>query len=248
MKNRPKSWPVGFLALVLLLFHGVNTPVLGDDLKLDNILQHLRSTFAEIEDYTVMLDVTSNIRQVRVPQMKVKAFFKQPDKLHLESRGFAMLPRESMLLNPNRFNREDFYMTLLGKETLKDMETFKLELVPRKDSIKVRKLILWVDPLRWIILKIDSITWQGQSFEVTFKYDKFLEKHWLPVKASVMVDLSGFKGFSHFHDRPEWEEKKEASGDKKGEVIVRFYEYRVNTGISDSIFTQADPAQIMDGR
>ncbi len=249
MKRQPKSLTIGFFAIAILLFQGVNTPVQGNALSLDDILRHLQSTFAEIEDYTVTLKVTSNIRQVRVPQMEAKAFFKQPNKLHLESRGFAMLPREGMFLNPNRFNREDFYMTILAKETLKGRETFKLEMVPRKDHIKVRKLILWVDPLRWIILKIDSVTWQGQSVKVDFEYEQFLERHWLPIKATARVDLSGFKGFSHFHHRPEWDEKKnDGSSETKGEIIVHFYDYRVNEGIPDSIFTKKNLLQDIEDR
>ncbi|MBW2610485.1 MAG: hypothetical protein JRC68_09105 [Deltaproteobacteria bacterium] len=239
MKNRPCSCLIWLSALILLLFQGSDCISQGTELTVDDILRNLQSTFAEIEDYTVMLNVKSDIKQVRVPQMEVTAFFKQPDKLHLQSTGFAMLPREGMFINPNRFNREDFYMSILGKETLKDIETIKLELVHRNEKIKVRKLIIWVDPVRWISLKIDTVTWQGQSASVDFKYEKFQDRYWLPVKASAMMDLTGFKGFSRFHEMPDWENETEsASNDRKGEITIQFYDYRINEGIPDFIFEQ----------
>ncbi|MBW2610245.1 MAG: outer membrane lipoprotein-sorting protein [Deltaproteobacteria bacterium] len=239
MKNRFRSWLIGLSVLATLLFQGFDYPTKGNELTADDILRNLQSAFAKIEDYTVLLHVETDIKQVRVPQMEIKVFFKQPDKLHLQSKGFAMLPREGMLINPNRFRKEDFYMSILGKETFKDMETFKLELVPRKEKIKVRKVIIWVDPVKWISLKIDTITWHGQSIKIDFEYRKFLDRYWLPVKAKAFVDLSGFKGFSSFHERSGWE-KGSGTGfmDKKGEITVQFYDYRINEGIPDSIFDQ----------
>jgi len=239
VKNRFRSWLIGLSVLATLLFQGFDYPTKGNELTADDILRNLQSAFAKIEDYTVLLHVETDIKQVRVPQMEIKVFFKQPDKLHLQSKGFAMLPREGMLINPNRFRKEDFYMSILGKETFKDMETFKLELVPRKEKIKVRKVIIWVDPVKWISLKIDTITWHGQSIKIDFEYRKFLDRYWLPVKAKAFVDLSGFKGFSSFHERSGWE-KGSGTGfmDKKGEITVQFYDYRINEGIPDSIFDQ----------
>ena len=239
MKNRFRFWLLWLSVLVMLLFQGFDYSAKCNELTVDDILRNLQSTFTEIEDYTALLHVETDIKQVRVPKMEVKVFFKQPDKLHLQSKGFAMLPREGMLINPNRFSKEDFYMSILGKEIIKDMETFKLELVPRKEKIKVRKLIIWVDPVKWISLKIDTVTWHGQSIKVDFEYRKFLDRYWLPVKAKAAVDLSGFKGFSSFHEMPDWERGAgTGSMDKKGEIIVQFYDYRINEGIPDSIFRQ----------
>lgn len=239
MKNRFRLWLICLSVLAILLFQGFDHPSKGNELTADDILGNLQSTFAEIEDYTALLHVETDIKQVRVPQMEVKVFFKQPDKLHLQSKGFAMLPREGMLINPNRFSKEDFYMSILGKETFKDMETFKLELVPRKEKIKVRKFIIWVDPVRWISLKIDTVTWHGQSIKVDFEYRKFLDRYWLPVKAKAVVDLAGFKGFSSFHEMPDWEKGGGiGSLDRTGEITVQFYDYRINDGIPDSIFGQ----------
>ncbi len=241
MRNRFKFLSVFLLTLTALLLQGAVSPARGDDLTAEDVVRNLQSRFAEIEDYTVLLSVESDIEAFRVPRMEVKAFFKQPDRLHLESKGFAILPREGIFINPNNFRPEDFYMTVLGKENSKDSELLKLELVPRKEGIKVRKIVLWIDRVRWIALKLDIVTWEGQSFQVDLEYDKFQDRYWMPVKATAMVDLSGFKGFSGFHGRPGWEEPGRAgSSEMKGEITVRFYDYRINEGIPDSVFNQGE--------
>jgi len=107
----------------MLLFQGFDYSAKCNELTVDDILKNLQSTFAEIEDYTALLHVETDIKQIRVPKMEVKIFFKQPDRLRLKSKGFAMLPREGMFINPNRFSKEDFYMSILGKESFKDIAT-----------------------------------------------------------------------------------------------------------------------------
>ena len=239
MKNLFYSRLIGLSALAMLLLQGFAFQSWGDELSANDVLKNLQKTFAEIEDYTVLLRVKTDIQQIRVPQRDVKVFFKQPDKLHLQSKGFAMLPKEGMFINPNQFNREDYYMSLLGKENLKGRSAYKLELVPRNVKVRVRKLIIWIDTARWVSLKIDTVTWRGQSIEIQFDYEKFQDKYWLPIKATATVDLEGFRGFSSFHDRHGWEDESETEDSAKpGEIIVQFRDYKINEGIPDSIFEE----------
>jgi len=212
----------------------------GREITADDILRHLQSAFAEVEDYTVRLHAEIDMEQVRVPPMDVTVYFKQPDKIHLQSKGFAMLPREGIFMNPNRFSKENFYMSLLGKETLKNVETYKIELVPRKEEIKVRKLTIWVDPERWIFLKVHTISWRGQSAQVDFEYTQFQDNYWLPVRATATINLKEFKGFSHFFHKMPGRERENAagSGAKTGRITIQFSDYKINVGLSDSIFEQ----------
>ncbi len=237
MKKRT-NW-IWLSSMAALLFPGLIYPAQGGAPTVQAILGNLKSTFAMIEDYSVQIVVETDIERVHIPRMEIKVFFKQPDKIHLQSNGFAMLPRDGMFINPGWFNEREFYVSILGRETIQNKETFKLELVPRREDIKVRKLVIWVDPSRWIILKIDTITWRGQSVEVEFQYKKYLDRYWLPVTASARIDLSAFKGFSSFHDRPDsnWGGGDDSAG-RKGQIFIRFFNYRINEGIPDSIFQQ----------
>ena len=72
MKNRFRSWLIGLSVLATLLFQGFDYPTKGNELTADDILRNLQSAFAKIEDYTVLLHVETDIKQVRVPQMEVK--------------------------------------------------------------------------------------------------------------------------------------------------------------------------------
>jgi outer membrane lipoprotein-sorting protein len=239
VKNRFFLKIIGLSALAVLFLQGLAFQTRGDELSVEDVLKNFQKTFAEIMDYTVLLQVKTDIQQIRVPQRNVKVYFKQPDRLHLQSKGFAMLPKEGMFINPNRFNRKDYYMSLLGMESLNGRSVYKLELVPRNEKLRVRKLTLWIDSVRWVALQINSVTWQGQSIAIQFDHEKFQDKYWLPVKVTATVDLKEFKGFSSFHDSHGWEdESKSAEGSRPGNIIIQFSDYVINGGIPDSIFEE----------
>lgn len=223
--------------LVLILFPDLVYPYQISNMSPEEILSHLQSTFNEIKDYTVQLHAEIDMENINVPPMDVTVYFKQPDKIHLQSEGFAILPREGMFVNPGRFTKENFYISLLGTDTVKSVETYKLELVPRSDEIMVRKFILWIAPVKWVILKMNTISWQGQSAQISFEYTKIKNKYWMPKSTVADINLAGFKGFSNMMKMPGREEKKdEDASTKKGKINIRFFNYKINTGLSDSLF------------
>lgn len=239
MKNRAIVWIAFYLIVTFLVFQNLGYASQGHDITAADILRHMRSTSSEIEDYTVRLRAEIDMEKVRVPPMDITVYYKQPDKIHLQSKGFAMLPRDGIFINPNRFSKEDFYMSLLGKETLKNVETYKIELVPRKEKIKIRKLTMWVDPERWIFLKVHTVSWRGLSAHVDFEYALFQDKYWLPVSAIAIINFAGFKGFSPYYKMLGREkENASESGDKTGRITIQFSDYKINVGLSDSIFEQ----------
>jgi len=208
-----------------------------NELTAVKVLDNVKSNFFQIKDYTVNIHAELDMEDINVPPMDVKVYFKQPDKIHLESDGFAMLPREGIFLNPGNFNEENFYISLLGMDTVNTAETYKLELVPRKDEIMIRKFIIWVNLKQWTITKMNTISWQGQTAEFLFEYELIKKKHYMPKKIVADLNLAGFKGFAHRRnmqtDKKDTEEKKE---DKRGKLTVLFSNYKINKGISDKIF------------
>ena len=227
--------------LTLFIFLIISTPTRGSEVTVPEVLKHLQSTFSQIKDYKVRLHVEVDMEKVNVPEMDVIVYFKQPNKTHLQSKGFSMLPRQGLFFNPNQFNREDYYMSYLGKDTFNKIAVYKIELVPRKDEIKIRKLLMWIDPKRWITLKIHTVSWQGQSAEVEFDYSLFQDRYWLPVQAIATINLKGFRGFSKFHNGHGSEKGGGAeSAGKKGRITIQFTDYEINTGLSDFIFETRD--------
>ena len=227
------------LFLVILMFPCSGRSEQNKDIDISDIIKNLQTEFSLIRDYSVGLRAVVDMKNVRVPPGDIRMYFKQPDKIHLESKSFAMLPRKGIIINPNQFNKNDYYMSFLGEEVLRGVRTYKIELVPRNDSIKIRKLNLWVDPGRWLVLSASTITWQGQSVHVDFRYSMVNGKQWMPIKAAATVNLKGFMGFSSFHGGSRSDKGRDDSPDESvGMIFLEFYDYEINKGIPDSMFTE----------
>jgi len=224
---------------VILIFPYSGRSEQNTAINISDIINNLQTEFSLINDYSVRLTAVVDMKNVRVPPGNIKMYFKQPDKVHLESKSFAMLPKEGIIINPNQFNKEDYYMSFLGEEILRGDRTYKIELVPRNDSIKIRKLNLWVDPDRWLVIRALTISWQGQSVQVDIQYDMINGKQWMPVKAAAMINLKGFMGFSSFHGGAgSGESRGDGPDESAGMVFLEFYDYEINKGIPDSMFTE----------
>jgi outer membrane lipoprotein-sorting protein len=205
-----------------------------NEITKETILNNLKTQFNQIKDYTVTIHAEMDMENINIPPMDVTVYFKQPDKIHLKSDGFAMLPKQGLFNNPNNFNEDNFYISLIGLDTL---NTYKLELIPRKDEIMVRKFILWVNSENWTISKIKSTSLQNQTSDLFFQYVLIDNKFWMPKIVTADIHLSGFDGFVRTVKFPEKDGKQEnMPAPKKGRLTVQFSKYKINSGLSDDIF------------
>ena len=79
------------------------------------ILQNMKKQFEMVKDYTAQLKVTVDMERMQIPEMLVKIYFKQPDKIHIEAANFAMVPREIAGMNPAQFI-DKFDATVIGTQ------------------------------------------------------------------------------------------------------------------------------------
>ena len=95
------------LVLIIVLFLWGNAGALlanpQTGLSAEAVLSHVREPFESIHDYTVKIYAEISMPGMDIPPMDVKVYFKKPDRIHLESDGFAILPREGLFLNPETF-------------------------------------------------------------------------------------------------------------------------------------------------
>ena len=123
-----------FLVLAAIQSSSAQTPTAAD------ILHNMKKQFETVKDYTAQLKVTVDMERMQIPEMLVKIYFKQPDKIHIEAKNFAMVPREIAGMNPAQFiDKFDATVVETGKkesvpgvQITAPLETGKGEACPRK--------------------------------------------------------------------------------------------------------------------
>lgn len=205
----------------------------------DEILNRVVENFNKVQDYTVDVSIKVDVEFIKVPETKAKIFFKQPDKIHLQSDGFAMLPKNGMEFSPSALINKEHTAIYEKDVLLNGVNTSLVKVIPLGDQGDVILSSIWVDQAKQVIMKVESTTKTNGTFTIDFTYSKDF-KYPLPkeIVFSFNVDKMNIPATISGETTTEKPKKKKGKADSvtKGKVIVKYSNYDVNKGIADSIF------------
>lgn len=209
----------------------------------DQILKNVVDNFSRVQDYTVNVNIRVDVEFIKVPETKAKIYFKQPDKVHLESDGFAMLPKSGMEFSPSALINKEHTAIYEKDVMLNGINTSLVKVIPLGDQGDVILSSIWVDQAKQVIMKVESTTKTNGTFTIDFSYDKDFT-YPLPKEIifSFNVDKMNIPATISGETTTENPKKKKGRSDSvtKGKVIVKYNNYEVNKGLSDSIFEKKD--------
>jgi hypothetical protein len=182
---------------------------------------------------------------IRVPDFTAVLYFKTPDRIHIETKSFAPLPRNSGVFNPFQFDPEKNRITYERADHLNGVqaEVFKVE--PLETKALVRYYYVWVGGTPARIQQVESLSVKGTKGLVKLTYrsvEQGLDKWLLPEK--VHIHLTFPEGVQNLdasspisRDNPVSSGMRsldEVSGE--GDIYLSYSEWRVNIGIDDRLF------------
>jgi len=203
----------------------------------DEILSKIKDKFEIIEDYEVNINIIVDMEFLRIPNVSAKVYFKQPDKMKMDSKDFAVLPKEAISFSPVKFLKGNISSIYVKSDTLDNTEIDIIKIIPLDDSSNIILSSLWVDVENTNILKIETTTKNKGTFTADFYYGEMIE-HGLPSKMIFNFNIAEPK-------LPEM--LKMETGDIKkplgkisknlaGNIEIRYSNYKINQGIEDSFF------------
>lgn len=205
----------------------------------DEIINDVITNFNKVNDYLVDVNIKVDVDFIKVPETKAKIYFKQPDKVHLEAEGFAMLPKNGMEFSPSSLIKKDYTAIYEQDVDLNGYKTSIVKVIPLGDQGDVILSTLWIDQKYQVIRKVESTTKTNGTFAIDFSYDDKL-KYPLPSKIVFSFNLDELNIPPTISGETTTENPKKKNNHSgsttKGKVIVDYSNYRVNKGITDSIF------------
>jgi outer membrane lipoprotein-sorting protein len=223
-----------FFVLVLFQFSGFT-----QSKNPDEIINNVIKKFNQIKDYQVDVDIKVDIEFLKVPESNAKIYFKQPDKVHLESEGFAILPKDGLDFSPSYLAKKDYTAIYEREVDLNGYTTSVVKIIPTGDKGNVILSSLWIDQKKNVIRKVETTTKTNGTFSMDFYFDeKFVYP--LPQKIVFSFNLDQLNMPKMFGEESSGTETKKKKGKlnstTKGQVVVNYSNYKVNSGIPDSIF------------
>ena len=207
----------------------------------DEIINAVVTNFDKIKDYQVDINIKVDVEFLKVPETKAKIYFKQPDKVHLEAEGFAMLPKNGMQFSPSSLLKNDYTAIYERDIDLNGVTTSVVKIIPIGDQGDVILSTLWIDQKKQRINKVESTTKTNGTFTIDFSYADNIE-YPLPSKIvfAFNLDKMNIPTAMTGETNTEKTNKKNKNSDSrtKGMVIVSYSKYQVNKGIPDSVFEE----------
>lgn len=224
----------GFLsfAFAALLLIGTWNPAFGafPQGKGYEYLENAIHKFDGIKDYVVDVKVHLDLKAVQAPDMEAKVYFKEPDKVKIDSRGLFFMPKDVGIINPRKFDPDKFEIAILDTLTYQGDPAVRLSLVPKKDETGGHNIVLTIDKKDWLIVEIATAPYPGREASAKITYGTF-DGFQMPVKVEVNLDVGKLEGrvreFGPEHGRV---------SELKGKVDVYYSNYRINSGLPDDIF------------
>ena len=209
----------------------------------NEIIDDVITNFNKVNNYKVDVNIKVDVEFIKVPETKAKIYFKQPDKVHLEADGFAMLPKNGMEFSPSSLIKKDYTAIYEQDVDLNGYKTSIVKVIPIGDQGEVILSTYWIDQSKKLIRKVESTTKTNGTFTIDFTYDDKI-KYPLPSKIvfSFNMDKLNLPATITGETSNQKSDKKNKNSDlrTKGSVIVSYSNYAVNKGIPDEIFEKKD--------
>ena len=207
----------------------------------EEILAKVKTEFEKVEDYQVDVQTKVDVSFLKMPDRKATIYYKKPDKFHIDSENFAMLPKSGLNFSPLGFLNYKYTAFYEREDTVKGIPASVIKVIPLEGSAEVILSTLWIDTERNIIVKVKSSRKPQGNFIVNLQYLKTSDGFWLPssILFEFSIDGSGFpKRFGDDEESKAKEKKDDSKKVETGKVYLTYTNYKVNVGLPDSMFDQ----------
>lgn len=246
---------------VFSIFLIFTTTLMSQKLSVEDIRNNVFSQFSQINDYQVDMKISVKMTGFRMPNKKVRIYYKKPNKMKAETKGFALLPTTGVNGNPSEFfdmlkhvndikriiYNDEPYFKITGKV---NRDSLKIPLKLNKNEIPDITMDVFIDAKKWVITEVGVFLNAENIFSFNTDYTE-LEGIYVPEKSTFKIGIKGISRWSTANpvdmggpgsERQDFETiAKNAGFDPNkdefvGEMIMTFTNYKVNKGIEDKIF------------
>jgi hypothetical protein len=220
------------LALIALTF-----VVPGQTKNPDQILNEVKKNFEKIEDYSVDVTIKMDVSFLKVPDTKAKIYYKKPDKVNIESKQFALLPRRALDISPTSLLKGKYTAIFDKFETLNGVKTAVIKTIPLGESSEVVLSTFWIDITDYVVRKVEISTKVNGTFTIDLNYNSQTKFRQLPSSIIFSFNVSKLNIPKRFSGQEE-NDKADTTSNKStiGKVFIDYSNYKVNQGLPDSLF------------
>jgi len=232
-----------FIITVLILL--ISIPVSAQESTPQQVFLAIIKPYQTLSDYTVKIQAKVMVPGFRMPDFAADLYFKKPDKLHIETKSFAPIPRNSGFFDPFQFDPGKNRITFIQAVKLDGMQAELYKVEPGESETRVRFYNVWVGGNPRRILQMENHSFKGTKalVKLTYKNVEQGAENWLmPEKAHIHLTFpEGMQNQDNssflIKDNPVAAGRgKPEEMQGEGDIYISYSDWRINTGLDDSLF------------
>ncbi|MCK9401760.1 MAG: hypothetical protein M0Q26_00030 [Chitinophagaceae bacterium] len=194
-----------------------------------------------ISDYEAEGRMKTDVAFIKAPIGKVRVYYKKPNQFRLKKDGgISLLPKGGVSVNMNTvFATTDFVSLASGEAVVDGIKTRVVKLLPTNETSDIVLTTMYIDEANLLVKKMVTTTRENGTYEIEMTYGKFA-RYALPDKVVFAFNTKDYKlprGITlEFDDNEKQLTDAEKLKNKKGRVEIRYTNYLINKGVSDSVF------------
>ena len=202
----------------------------------DEILDRVKEAFKKIEDYEVDIRVKIDVEFLKVPDSEAKLYFKQPKKIHVESKKFALLPRQGLDFSPLGLISGKYTALYEQEDTIQNIPTSVVKIIPLGNDGDIILSTFWVDQTRNLIIRVESTKKPTGTFTIDFTYEIYDDYYELPSQMEFTFTVDRMMFPRGMDGQEEEDDSDKKSDSTTGKVYITYANYKVNQGLPDELF------------
>ena len=212
--------------------------------RAEDVLDRMEAVLAPIEDFTATLEGEVSMENIRVPKAVMQMFYKKPDKIHFESTSFSMVPRDGFTLSPSGVRKKYDVKTVAFIDT-GGVRWYKLQLAAKESKTRLRQAYVYVDAEKWTMMRFESTPYENRTIAFDFSYTTVEGRFMLVSEVLATFGNVGPKTDDIFMipddaPSPASQIREMQRMLRNGFVRFTYKDYRVNTGLPDSLFSNPE--------
>lgn len=199
------------------------------------ILNNVKKGSEKVKDYQADVKIKLDISFIKAPESEAKIYYKAPDKMHIESKTFALLPKEGMDFSPATFLKGSYTAIYVKEDVIDGVKASIVKIIPSDEKSNVILSTLWIDQHTNTIRRVETTAKVNGTFVIELKYDG-KNGYNLPSSLIFTFNADRMRLPKSFSGSNSESSKTKESGNRQGKVYIKYNNYIVNKGISDKVF------------
>ena len=204
-----------------------------------SLVQKVRIKIEQVSSYEADGTMKTNVSFLKVPQAKVKIYFKKPDKLKIKNEnGISLVPKTILGTGLSSLLKGNFTALDAGSDLINNSKVKVVKLIPVDDNAEIVLSTIYIDETHLVILKAKITTKENGTYEIEMNYGKYIA-YALPDKITCTFNIKDYKlpkGVTLDYDDGSKKRSDDKLKDARGKVEIIYDSYSVNKVIPDSVF------------